>query len=337
MSPGLDDSRRYAPGVADTDVLARVHPDLVRALTDASSTVRLASPFLSGGVCLELAHLARRSTASWSMLTTLDPHAIASGYLSTTGIRSLMGAGVSVWTLERLHAKTYLADDAGFIGSGNLTASGLGTSSYPNFELTVRLSHQQVLDTTAVLDKWCSLAAFVDEAALREAERRAAKLPVALAPPQSTGADLIAAHLLVDARTVKVWTKAVYGHWVEHDWQRADAFFASSKQGRPRFQVGDLALIYSRDEHACNAVVEVTTEAEYAPQVCLEDGWTEEDAYRWPWVNRVRSRLTVAAKNAVRPVDLGFSSQALEAGHREMNLAEFAAAVSMLSGRESAP
>lgn len=318
-----------------TDVLTRAHPDLIRALSAATTNVRLVSPFLTGDIALELAGIAATSPAKWTLLTALNPRAVAGGFLSTTGLRALAGAGVETFTVGRLHAKTYLTETTGFLGSGNLTAPGLGRAR-PNLELTTRLSDAQLATTHEIVTTWLDAATAITEANLRRAERQAKTVPVVVAvpPTQSPDDDEVATQLLADARHVRLWTKAVYGTFDEHDWTAPDRFVSSSRIGKPQFAPGDLALIYSRDEGACNAIVEITAEAVFDPGVGVADGWPQEDADRWPWVNYVTNRLTVPAERAVRAHDLGFKTQALQAGHREMNLGEFAAAVQILTGTD---
>lgn len=319
------------------DVLTAVHSELMDALAAARSTVVVASPYLTGGIALELSSIAKQSPAHWTMLTALDPHAVASGHLSTTGLRALLRAGVDVRTLDRLHAKAYLADNVAFVGSGNLTSAGLGAGTLPNVELTTRLSAPQRAEVGAILQEWRDLATPVNKADLDRADRLAKSLPVALLQPKPAQAASPATQLLIEARSAGLWTKAVYGSWHEQNWSSPDAFFASSKKVRPQFKTGDLALIYVRDYHSCASIVEVTSEAEFAPGVCLAAGWPPTDAERWPWVNRVRERLTVPPEAAVRVTDLGFRANGLENGHRKMSIGEFTAAVRAMTGEQLSP
>lgn len=127
-----------------TVLLTTAEPELMAAAKDAADLVALASPFVSIGVAQQLAREATRSVATWSLLTRLDPFAVAGGYLSTDGLRLLLEAGVEVRNAPRLHAKVYLVDrEFGIVGSANLTGSGLGGSPNANLELSHRLDPPQ--------------------------------------------------------------------------------------------------------------------------------------------------------------------------------------------------
>lgn len=315
-------------------VLTAAYDSLLELVTSAASDVRLASPFVSLPVAKTLAVRAESSPVSWSLLTNLDPVAVANGYLSPNGLRRLLEAGVAVRSHPSLHAKVYLAGDRGIVGSGNLTHAGLGASSKPNLEMSVMLAEDQVKVTQSAFDSWWTSSAKVDEAALRDAEDRARKVPNVIPPSPPLGADnavaQTAAELLAESRHVNLWAKAVYGD-EEADWEGDDLWIASSKRGKPTFAPGDLVLIYAKDLHVCDAIVEITAEAIWAPDIVAEDR-PQEDAERWPWLNWVRGRLWVASTNGITPADLGFTPQGLQGGHRRLDLAEFAAAVRHFAG-----
>lgn len=105
---------------------------LKAAVSAVDGDVVLASPYLTFELCRQLAASSKRSGYSWQLLTCLDPSAVANGYLSLEGIKSLMESHVRVSHVERLHAKTFLVGTRGFIGSANLTGAGLGSSAAPN-------------------------------------------------------------------------------------------------------------------------------------------------------------------------------------------------------------
>ena len=316
-------------------VLTAGYDALLELVTSATGEVRLASPFVSLPVATTLAIRAEGSTARWSLLTDLDPVAIANGYLSPKGLRRLRDAGVVVRSHRSLHAKVYLADERGVAGSGNLTYAGLGAGTKPNLEMSVMLAADQVKAAQAAFDGWWAQPAEVDEAALRDAEDRAHEVPGAVVPPaRPAGVEdkvaQVAAELLAEARHVNLWAKAVYGD-EEADWEGDDLWIASSKRGKPTFAPGDLVLIYAKDLHVCDAIVEITAEAIWAPDIIAEDR-PQEDADRWPWLNWVRGRLWVASTDGITPTDLGFTPQGLQGGHRRLDLAEFAAAVRHFAG-----
>lgn len=117
---------------------------LYEVIQDVSGEALLASPFLSYDVCKRLAAIAQQSDGSWTLFTCLDPSAVANGYLRVDGLAELKQAGVSVRHVERLHAKTFVVGERGFLGSANLTGAGLGSSVAANVELGVELGAAQV-------------------------------------------------------------------------------------------------------------------------------------------------------------------------------------------------
>lgn len=139
--------------------------------------------------------------------------------------------------------------------------------------------------------------------------------------------DLLA--LLAEARGARLWVKAVYGDDESGGWEDG-ALIASSKKGKPTFRTGDLALIYLRDHGVCNAVVEITSTARWAPEELPEMEYTAEDAARWPWVNDVRGRMWVPTGLGAAPEHFGVDRRGLQNGHVRIELAEFAAAARAL-------
>ncbi|WP_029291283.1 hypothetical protein [Cellulomonas sp. HZM] len=318
-------------------ILTNAHAALFKMLHQCEGDVMLTSPYITYPVARDLAKVAKASTSPWSLLTKLDPVAVASGFLSLAGLRELLDAGVIVRTSPSLHAKVYLAGHNGLSSSGNLTKRGLGTAAHPNQEFTVRLAPTQVDEARTIIGEWWDGAAVVDDALLAATDSDARKVRSVPAPDPDEGADededtiVEAAALLAEARGVNLWAKAVYGDEDPPDWSGDEPWIASSKRGKPSFAIGDLVLIYARDLHLCNAVVEVTENAIWAPDVIAQDR-PQEDAERWPWLNYVRGRLWVASEHGITPSDLGFTPQGLQGGHRRLELAEFAAAVRHLAG-----
>ncbi|MBS0024486.1 phospholipase D-like domain-containing protein [Microbacterium paraoxydans] len=322
-----------------TSLLTIAEPELMDALRAASDQVRLASPFISIRIAKQLASIARTSTATWSLITRLDAAAAAGGYLSTDGLRSLTDAGVVVRHARRLHAKAYLADETfGMMGSANLTGPGLGASADPNFELSLRLRPDDALAVWTQLDEWWNASAAVSREDIDDLDRRARELPRAIAVEFSPGPDEFnediseLADLVSDARERSLWVKAQYGQPKYNQW-RSEFWFSSAAHRRPSFAPGDLVLIYAKEAHACYAIVEVVDEPRNDPQYIVERGGRpEEEANRWPWVNRTIPRLVPTRERLVRPVDLGFTGQGLQGGHKRIALPEFVAAVRALGG-----
>lgn len=310
--------------------------ELYEALAGAQQSVQLVSPFLSMAVAIQLASKAEASPARWSLLTRLDPSAVAGGFLSTGGIRRLIEAGVEVRTAPRLHAKVYLVDHTfGLVGSANLTGSGLGSTLTPNLELSVRLQADAVVEATRQVATWWNDAKPVLGHDLTELEAEARKLPraalVSLPELVGNGSNSALVDLLADARLVNLWVKAQYGEPDADQW-REEFWFSSRGDRVPSFKAGDLVLIYARDVHACYAIVEVVDSPHNDPQFVLTHGRPISEAERWPWVNRTVPRLVPTDGRMVSPQDLGFTGQSLQGGHKRLDLAEFAAAARALAG-----
>jgi len=316
---------------------AMTFDELRRILKSATKRVRLASPFITYPVAIEVAAMARKSDARWTLLTALTPASVANGFLSTAGLKALIEAGVAVRSSKHIHAKAYLADDRGFVGSANLTRTGLGLVPAANLELMVDLSPEQLASAAHALDAWWRGASPVGPGELAAAKAAARRLPVTVAPPiiedpEADGALAVAA-LLEEARQVGLWVKAVYGDDDSGGWEDG-SLIASSKKGRPHFAIGDLALIYLRDHGVCNAVVEITSEPWNDPDELVERQITSEEAARWPWANDVRGRLWVPLAEGVSPGDFGIDRRGLQNGHVRIDLAEFAAAVRSLAAAQ---
>lgn len=91
-------------------------------------------------------------------------------------------------------------------------------------------------------------------------------------------------------------------------------------------------LIYSKDAHSCYAIVEVLDQASEDPQFVADRGYPEDDGMRWPWVNTTKGRLVPTDGAMVTPLDLGFTGQGLQGGHRRIGISEFVDAVHALAG-----
>ncbi|MBL8932736.1 MAG: phospholipase D family protein [Kineosporiaceae bacterium] len=323
----------------DEVLVERAHDALLHAVSEATHTVRLSSPYLGVGVATTLASVAGRSDAVWHLLTDLNAAAVAHGSLSTAGLRALLGAGVSLHHFRGLHAKLYLCDDNfGLVGSANLTAAGLGSSEQANVELSLQLQPRTCREAVVVFDAWWKEAQVITEAEIEQVELAAASLPASVhvtsaTTPQGTTSELqvIAGELAVEARTRRLWIKAMYHESpADEPWSLGD-WFSSSGPGKPSFLPGDLVLIYPKQLGRCPAVVEVLDESRRDPQFIIDEGLPEGDAERWPWVNHVRPRLAVPGSDGVPLSELGISGKALQRGHRHLGLSEFVEALSYLA------
>lgn len=308
--------------------------ELLALLKDAHERVWLASPFITYPIAAKLAAIASGSSATWSLLTSLAPTSVANGFLSTKGLRVLRESGVEIRTIDRLHAKAYIADSRGLVGSANLTRPGLQSAPASNHELAVVLGPEASGEAAKALDAWWQCASDVGPLELDAADAAAAALPVPTAPPvigDEEGKQPEVARLLQEARGSGLWIKAIYGDDEGGLWTDGEVI-ASSRKGRPKFAVGDLVLMYLRDHHVINGAVEVRSEARLRPkELVVEHGYAREEADRWPWVNEVRGRLWVPKASGVALSDLGVSPNGLQNGHVSLGLSEFAAAVRALA------
>ncbi|MGC5223712.1 phospholipase D-like domain-containing protein [Micromonospora sp. DT81.3] len=319
-------------------LVTTAEPELMTAVQTAKEVVWLASPFLSISIAKRLARVASQSAADWRLLVQLDPGAVAGGYLSTDGMRALLHAGVEIRSASRLHAKVYLVDSTfGIVGSANLTGAGLGASTKPNLELSHRLDAGGAEEATTQLEEWWRASVHVSLVDLAKVDADARALPRGLALEIARASDssekelTLLAALIGDARQTNLWVKAQYGVPDYEQW-RGEFWFSSAANRRPSFAPGDLVLIYAKEVHACYAIVEVIDEPRNDPRFIIERGGRpEEEARRWPWVNRTVPRFVPADGRIVRPAELGFTGQGLQGGHRRIGLPEFISAVRTLS------
>ncbi|PNI09421.1 hypothetical protein CXX84_03915 [Arthrobacter sp. AFG7.2] len=306
---------------------AFLHPD---------SDVILTSPYLAFDVCKHIADAARDSSQSWTLLTTLDPSAVANGFLRVDGMKLMLDAGINVRHVQRLHAKCFIVGTKAMIGSANLTGAGLGSSVSANRELSVELDPVQAEEARKIISGWPSRPVSKDD--LDKLLLQAKNLTVTVHPENEEQDAESALHLveqlLVDARQSKrrLWVKSEYGEPALDGW-RQDSWFASPKNGRPSFNPGDLVFICAVGTHDCYAVVEVTAEAEYKPQDYVE--WTEQaeehdSLERWPWINRTTPRLVPSSLLELKLEELGKNGRALQRGHVRLEFDQFTAGVRAL-------
>ncbi|MGW6035043.1 phospholipase D-like domain-containing protein [Gordonia terrae] len=313
---------------------------LFAAIRDADTDVFLSSPYVSRGVATQLANLARTSRAHWRLLTNVNVAAIANGYLSTSGLRELIAAGITVRHLPNLHAKAQIVDTFGIVGSANLTNAGLALGAGRNAEASVVLAPHQVSATRAMLALWWDDSEIVDESALERAESLAAALPSARKPSRSSPArtlELDVEHLLADARDAdrSLWIKAQSGAPYPDRW-RVPHWFSNPGPGKPSLKAGDLVLIYAKNIHGCYAVVEITDDAVHDPDfVSRNSGGNRDIGMRWPWVNRTRPRFTPDTLSVVGMDQIGVSPFALQGGRKRLTHNEFACAVRSLEQASS--
>lgn len=107
---------------------------LLKHLASAKRDALICAPFIKAGVLTKLL-LAIPADISVRVVTRWHAKEVAAGVsdLETFDIVSRR-ARTSLFLLDRLHAKIYLADGAGLVGSANLTGAALGWSDTPNVE-----------------------------------------------------------------------------------------------------------------------------------------------------------------------------------------------------------
>ena len=317
-------------------LIEHAHVWLSRALSSPDGPVLVSSPYLTYEVCRQLSDAARRSSHPFVLLTTLDPSAVANGYLSVQGLQLLLDAAVEVRHTERLHAKCFILGSRAMIGSANLTGAGLGSSASPNRELGVSLTIEQTDAARLLIAEWPSKV--VVPADLEDLLNKAKGLGrtghVQNKKLDANSALQLAEQLLVDARDPQrsLWLKLEYGEPALDGW-REEAWFASPKKGRPGFRPGDLVFICAKGTGDCYAIVEVVGEPEYKPEFYVD--WTaanDTDALaRWPWTNTTKPRLVPDSLMELKLSELGVSGQALQNGHVRLKLDQFSAGVRALA------
>lgn len=324
------------------DLITALREPLYSALNGAVSTVRLCSPFIGPGTAADLKTARRNSTAEWRLLTHLSARAAAYGSLDLDGLEEMLKREVTIRSLPGLHAKVFLLDDdegAGFVGSANLTTSGLGGDDRHNRELTVALNAEQRTAAAAQFDAWWSQGTDVTTAMLRACAKEARKVPVTVeGEPTKADDDLlqISDDLLRDSASAQTWIKAVYRDTTTADdlWT-AMPWMGSPGSGRPHFSVGDLVLIYAKDAKRCNAVLEVTDESRHDPDFAIAAGIPADHATRWPWITPIKVRLQVPVERGVPLARLGVTGQSLQPGHRRMPVGGLATALRYLCQLEA--
>lgn len=313
----------------------RLDTVLYERLARAGARAVLVSPFLTMPIARELKRLHRESRADWTLITRLDPHAVAARVLSTNAVIDLIEDGVHVHDLPGLHAKVFLVDDDfAVVGSANLTGPGLGSAPRSNTELSVQLEPAQIPALAATVASWGYTARPVTIHDVRQVEEAARRLPRPSSPVPDLEPALRPQPVLLPAipADVSLWAKAQFG---PPDWDqwRHPHWFSSRGDRRPGFAPGDLVVIYAKDAHACYAVVEVTDGPVLDPEFVTRH---RDNGERWPWVNRTRPFLVPDDGITVSPIELGFTGQGLQGGHKRLDLSQFLTAVDALSPEPTA-
>ncbi len=157
------------------------HKSLGELVEQASSTLLVAAPFISGEgsrVLVERLSPTIKATGRLHLLTDLNPAHVCDGSLEPAALGTIVDAipVATLWHIPRLHAKVYVADHArAIVTSGNLTAGAF----YRNVEYGVDicdsalvrtiLDHFEVFQATGATVSREQLAKYVAAAAqLRE-------------------------------------------------------------------------------------------------------------------------------------------------------------------------
>ena len=314
-------------------IIPSAHQWLSKALETIDGDVLLTSPYLTTGVCRLIADSLAKSRFHGVVITTLDPSAVAGGYLMIQGLRDLLEAGIEVREVDRLHAKCFIVGSQAMLGSANLTRPGLGLADKSNRELGVTLdasgrekAHQEIASwpartiTTHDLDELLAKAKSLS----RPSKPADSDLTPELASQQ-------AEQLLIDARDPdrKLWLKLEYGKPALEDW-RKPSYFASPKKGKPSFKPGDLVFICAKDTQECYAVVEVTSEPEEKPADYIA-AVDQSNLERWPWINRTKPRLVPDHLVKLTREELGVKGGGLQNGHVSLKFDQFPAGVRALA------
>lgn len=328
---------RYSHLMSSTGRLVHTAAEwLEAAIADPDGDVVLTSPYLAFDVCQRIAAAAQSSGMSWTLVTALDPSAVANGYLSVEGLRRMMESGVDIRHVERLHAKCFVVGHRAMLGSANLTGAGLGSSSAANRELGVELDQEQAASARAMIASWP--ARIADRGDLDQLLERSKDLT---RTDRTQGGRLdavsalqLAEQLLDDARDPgrSLWLKLEYGEPSLEGW-RKESRFASPKKGKPGFRSGDLVFICAKSTRDCYAVVEVVSDPVFQPASYIEETrGTDPDAIdRWPWVNYTRPRLVPTELMELKLNELGANGRALQNGHVRLKFDQFTAGVRALA------
>lgn len=330
MNPGTSSPEPMAS--AQLGLIESAHEWLADALASVDGPVLLSSPYLSHDVCGRIATAAEGTSHPFALLTTLDPSAVANGYLAVTGLELLLAAGVEVRHAARVHAKCFFVGSRAMLGSANLTGAGLGSSATSNRELGIALSATDAASARRIVSSWPARCVTITD--LHELRVKSKQLTHEAgdkgAELDATTALHAAEQLLADAREPArgLWLKLEYGPPALDGW-RQDAWFASPKKGRPGFRPGDLVVMCAKDTHDCYAVVEVVGDPESQPADYL--AWAMEHdpgaIDRWPWINRTKPRLVPDELLELKLSEVGVSAGGLQNGHVRLQLDQFAASV----------
>ena len=307
---------------------------LLWQLRHASRRVWLASPYISMMAAKRLVEATAAGVHERRLLTAINEASVRAGVLSAKALLELQANGFEVASIENLHAKLSLVDSWGMVGSGNLTAAGLGLESEGNLELGVGLDAAQCLGAAAIFARWWQRADPVPAAELE----RLASLPVQRPPGRDVsrgpklpldGAEDLEAILAEDPATAasrRYWIKANYHRHDREDWWNRGWI---SDHRRASYAPRDLIFLYlgARDggPARCAAVVRAMTTIRHDPDFVLAEG-DAEAIPKWPFVTETgRVAQVLPATEGIELEVMGKTSQSLENGYCGITREQFEA------------
>lgn len=327
---------------------------LVELVRTAESSIHIAAPFILRPAAELLVRAATYSSAaSRVLLTTLSERSVRSSVLDVEALRAFEYAGFELRSVENLHAKVLVVDDSdGIVGSGNLTASGMGLGPSSNAELGVRLSSSQAADAADVLRRWLDES---DAITAEDLEAYGALEPYARQSEPGIGAlgkriavPSIVGDVLVDSGDVSShehWLKSLHpdrtgsevdGWWRSMSWIN-DRHVIREVDGepiqRPSYTVGDLIALYiSGEVGVCPAAYEVTAPAVFDPERVAAEA-TIEDAAKYGWVTEVRAIASTTFESAPRLADIGVAPASMrQRGRLRLTPTQYEAALRGITG-----
>lgn len=332
-------SRQGARAVPDQWV-GSAAPELVTAASEAllwqirhaHSRVWLASPYVSAAAAKRLVEAPVECERR--LLTAVNEASVRSGVLSAKALLAMQATGFEVASIDNLHAKLSLVDSWGMVGSGNLTAAGLGLDGEGNVELGVELNAAQCRGAAAIFARWWHRADLVTTTELE----RLASLPVRSSPREGvahgpklalSGAEDLEAILAESPATAasrRYWIKANYHRHDLEDWWKRGWI---SDHRRASYAPDDLVVLYLSARNGgparCPAVVRAMTTVRHDPDFVLAEG-DAEAIPQWPFVTETaRIAQVLPATEGIELEVMGKTAQSLENGYCGITREQFEA------------
>lgn len=333
-------------------LLAVARPELLSAVKRASSSIWLASPFLSLDVARVLAEATGPSRElDLRLLTALDGRSVSAGVLAPKALRVLRNHGFAVGTIRNLHAKVALVDASWvLVGSGNLTNAGLGYQNdeapQMNVELGVTLGPELTAQAVAMYERWWTVAEPVSNDLIdlydslprwQSPWTRPLEAGPILAAPMNEKLEKVLAEDEAAEHGRGYWMKAAYyrpGQDEDGWWRRGWI----SDRKHPPYAVGDLVVLYLGGDgspQSCPAVLEITAPPREDADFVEANGRGPEDR-KYPHVTGTACLMDMPTEDAPRPEHFGIDSRSTQYGYRRLSREQFeGAAQTMIAIRAS--